>query len=377
MNPKPRPLHRVGPCLSALLFVASRGAFALPAAGEPPAPPALARAAASGTAELRPEGDLPEVQAVEEPDRPSLRELCHVDTPKDGPRILATSRQRLQETFCGANLWFDGLFGGEPDVQNARSINGRVELSSLYTEAEGVDVNPRLRLDYDLPTLERRLKLFIGREDRNEFVRDRHEGVAIHSSIFDLEEQDRWLAGLGYSLPGSWASRVDFRIGAKLRTSPEVFAQARYRHNWFVGERVVVRARETLFWQNREQGFGATTSVDVDRVLSDATLLRLNGLATISQDTEGTWWRTAALLYHNLPGNSAMAYETFVRGETGWIPITEYGGRVIYRRALGYQWLFGEVIAGYTWPKLEPDERRQRSAMVGFGFELYFGRQKR
>lgn len=308
-----------------------------------------------------------------QPVEPGLRDLCRQLGGKEDP-LLDRTRRMLVETFCGANLWFDGLFGGEPDVENARQISGRVEVSTLYTDFEGFDPKVRLRLRYDLPNLENRANLFLGREDEDEFIEDRKEGFAVRSSVFDLETEERWLAGLGYSPPGRWGNKADFRVGGRLKTAPEIFFQGRYRHHIFVGEKSVWRFRETLFWENRD-GFGTTTKIDYDRVLRSDLLLRLDNVGTISEATPGLAWRSTMLLYHNLRKSRAVAGEVFLRGSTdAEVPLREYGTRAIYRRPMGKPYLFGELIAGYTWPRRVLGEPRDGSTTVGIGFELLFGR---
>ena len=339
-------------------------------------PPATAAAQAPVTtppepAPAAPGTGQPEDSADAPP--PRLRDLCRQSD--NSEELLDEARQRLEETFCGATLWFDGLLGGEPDLENARAVSGRVELSTLYTEADGFDPRARLRLRYNLPTLERRINLYLGRGDRDEVVEGRLEGPAIRSSVFGLENEEEWLAGLGYSPPGRWAKKLDFRVGGRLKTSPEVFAQSRYRHNLFLGTRSVWRFRETVFWENRE-GFGSTTSLDFDHVLRSDLLARWSSIGTFSESTEGLTWRSAALAYHNLHRSRAVVGELFVRGATqAEVKLHEYGARAIYRQPVGKPYLFGELIVGYTWPRFERDEPREGSAMLGFGLELLFGRE--
>ncbi len=341
---------------------------------EPPPPAPAAPPPPAPAAPPAPEDPAPAASAPAPPERPRLRDFCRQAAPADQP-LIDESRRVLEETFCGATLWFDGLFGGEPSVANARAVSGRVELSSLYTEFEEFDYRARLRLNYELPTLERRLRLFLGRDDEGEFVEDRREGFAVRSSVFGLETEEKWLAGLGYSPPGRWANRFDVRVGGRVKTAPEAFVQTRYRHNVFVGETTVWRLRETVFWENR-QGYGSTTSVDWDRVLRRDLLFRWGAAGTYSESTEGVAWRSATLLYHNLRGSRAGAAEVFMRGSTGAeVKLREYGTRLIYRQPVGRPYLFGELILGYTWPRVERHEPREGSAMVGFGIELLFGRE--
>jgi hypothetical protein len=288
--------------------------------------------------------------------------------------FIDESRRLLAQTFCGATLWFDGLFGGTPDVQSARAVSGRLELSGLHTDFEGFDGKVRLRLNYDLPNLERRVRLFLGREERS-FVSDRQEGFAIRSAVFGLEDRDEWLAGLGYRPPGRYLERVDFRVGARIKSSSEVFVQSRYRRNVFLGPNDVWRFRETAFYENRD-GFGLTSSMDWDRVLRRDLLVRWGNVGTYSEATQGLEWRSALVFYKNLRDLRAVAAEGFSRGATdAEVTFREIGVRGIYRHPLRPPFFFGDVIVGYTWPRKFRDQPREGSAMIGVGFELLFGNE--
>jgi hypothetical protein len=331
-----------------------------------PAPPAVEPTTTSSTPAIPAATPAPATRA-----EPSLYDLCRQERRDED--LLDESRRVLAETFCGATLWFDGLFGGTPDVRNARNVSGRVELSALHTDFEGFDGKARVRLNYDLPNLERRFRFFLGRDERS-FARDRQEGFAIRSSVFGLEDRDEWLAGLGYRPPGRFLQRVDFGIGARVKSSPEVFAQTRYRRNFFLGRNDVWRFRETVFWENRD-GFGSTTGMDWDRVLRRDLLLRWGNVGTISEASDGLEWRSAIVLYKNLRGLRAVAGELFARGATdAEVGFRELGARAVYRQPLRAQYFFGDLIVGYTWPKERRDQEREGSAMIGLGVELLFGR---
>jgi len=306
--------------------------------------------------------------------KPTLREICR--RPKPGEEALIDeARRRVQETVCGANLWVDGLFGGPPDIPNARAVSGAIEGSDLYSKSKGNVPKLRLRVNYDLANLKNRVNLFLGRGDQREVIEDRIEGLAVRSSIFGLDSRDQWLAGLGYSPPGRLGDRLDFRVGARVKSSTEVYVQGRYRRDFSLGEQSAVRFRETVFWENREDGFGSTTSVDLDHLINPRLLLRWANVATFSQSTEGTLWRTSFLVYQNLNHRRALLYQAFVRGETAAeVPLREFGAQAVLRMPIGRTWLFGNFTGGYTWPRFEREDRREGSVLVGFGIELLFGK---
>jgi hypothetical protein len=348
MNPR---AQRAGP--TALLFTAALllAAGCAASGSRDPEPPAPAPS---------PEKDL------------GVREACS-QVRNEEEDVVEQSRRVLQETFCGATLWFDGLFGGEPDVASARQTSGRVELSTLYREFDGVDLDGRLRLRYELPTLERRVNLFLGRSDPDEMVEDREEGFALRQATPGRERPRGWLAGLGFDLTRWWGSGPEFRVGVEASTSPELFAQARFRQEVRRGARSVWHTRETFFWKSQE-GIGITASADYDRALTPVLLARWGAIGTLSEASEGVVWRSATVLYRNLGLGRAVAGELFARGATSAeVPIGDYGARAIHRRPLGRPYLFGELVLGYSWPKTDPLQSRSGSAMVGVGVELLFG----
>jgi hypothetical protein len=291
-------------------------------------------------------------------------------------QVVDDLHRQLYRMMCGASLWFDGLFGEERHPAAAQKTTGRLELSGTYSQRDGAKVRTLFNARMVLPNMQDRVEAFVGRDDQDEFVQGRTEGLALRPLFVNMEREDRWVAGLGYGLPGSYKQKTDVRVGVRggLRT-PETFAQARFRRNFFIGERDLWHFREIVFWTNRE-GFGATTVVDYDHVISPRRMFRWANTATNSQDTHAWWWRSAFVLYRNLADRQAVAYESFVRGETqAEVPLQEYGLRTIYRRGLKSRpWLYGELVLGYSWPRFERTEKRDGSAAIGLGIEILIGR---
>lgn len=302
-------------------------------------------------------------------DNPCVRRRSLSDTAIDETRRL------LAETLCRATLWFDSLFGADEHPDAARNARGRVELSLWNSDYEGTRFGGRFSARVDLPNLQERLNAFVGRDDPEDFVEDRREGAAIRSRVHQFQQHESWLAGFGYSLPGHYRQRFDVRVGTRLSTAPKLFVQGRWRRNIEVGDATLWHLRQTVFWTNRD-GFGTTSTLQFDRVLTPTMLLRMAGVGTISERAEGLDWRSHLLLFLSLSAPHAVALEGFARGETrAEVPLREYGGRVIYRRTLQQrEWLFGEVFLGYSWPRRFLPEEREGSLTVGLGIELLFGR---
>ncbi len=293
---------------------------------------------------------------------------------KSGGAMIDATRRGLYETLCNAAVWFDGLFGRGGSTIAARSANGRIELSGLGSKVAGAKVRTSVDVDVTLPHLQQKLNAFIGRDNPEDYIRDRREGFALRSQFVGLENEQEWLAGIGYAPPSTATQRMSFRVGGSAGRQPQVFAQGLYQRNVVPGASDLWTLREVPFWRSRE-GFGFTSSADYDHVVSDATLVRWGTVGSVSQGFKGLDWRSAVVLYHRLDEIRAMAYEAFLRGETGTgVDLGEYGARVVYRQSVFRRWLFAEALLGYSWLRQLPVDPRRGSVTLGLGTEMEFGR---
>ncbi|MGQ0528776.1 MAG: hypothetical protein ACT4PG_02975, partial [Panacagrimonas sp.] len=293
----------------------------------------------------------------------------------DNIEMIDDAARMLHETLCGASLWFDGLFG-ERNLDAARSAHGRLELSTTYSEYYGFKERVRLNVRVDLPNLKNRLSAFVGRDDEDEFVRDRSEGFALRSQFPSIDDRDEWLAGLGYSLPGNDRLKSDFRVGVRDLRETRAFVQYRVRYNAYSDQRNLLHFRLTPFYNTRD-GFGITPGFDYSYVITNTRLLRWSNIGTLSDNTEGLDWRSALILYQSVGEGRGAAVEGFIRGATtDDVSVREYGGRLIYRHPLAQQRLFLELVSGYSWPREEIFEEREGSFLVAAGLELPFGHRR-
>lgn len=288
--------------------------------------------------------------------------------------VLDSTRTMLEEQSCSAALWLDGLFGTEGDVNAAKRTHGFVELSNYYSEFEGYSMRGRLHLETDLPNMEDRLSAFIGRENDDDFIRGRDDNSELRSTFPTLNDENEWLAGLGYSLPKTTRLKTSVRVGVRGIGPPKLFVQGRLQYTLYSDANDVAYLRTTPFW-NTQDGFGVTQSLDITHVLTQRHLLRWYTIGTMSERTEGLNWRNSLVLYHNLHHKRGLAYEAFIRGETDEpVPLYEYGARVLLRHPVVKERLFFEWAVGYSFPRVDPEQPREGSANVGMSIELPFGR---
>ncbi len=288
---------------------------------------------------------------------------------------LDRAQRGLSWSVCGTARWFDGFFGDrnryEPGVAGSY---GRVNAFTLYDERTGIDQDFNFRSRFALPTLEQRARLIVGRGEERELIEERGtDDTPTLPERFDEVEDASWLLGLGLQKGEGLKRGFDTSFGIRLRNPPDPYSKLRYFHNWGLSDEALFRWRQTGFWTER-RGFGTTTDLDLDLLLSDVLLLRWSNAGTLAEDRDGLDWSSSLNLFQSLSNRRALTYRTFIYGETGAPEsLTSYGIELRYRQRILRKWLFLDLATGARWPKFSIDDLRESSLSVGIGLEMYFG----
>lgn len=363
-RPRPAPWQRALPLACAMLAVlapvaAAHGQDAAPADAAPAAPAAVGPPA-------------PEPAPA---DAQSGTDLTCREPGSQGDAVIDKMQRGVYRSVCGTAQWFDGLFGTRRYDQDSDETFGRLGVTGLWDDRDGFDEKIRLRVRLALPAMEDRLRLFFGRADEREVIEDSAGGgggASIPSSFKGVEDES-WLLGLGYSKQGELENGFDFGAGIRIRTPVDPFTKGSYRHNWVFSDDTAVRFRQTVFWRD-SRGFGETTEIDVDHLLTPRLLLRWDNAVTIAEDLGRFEWASAAIAFQSLGNRRGLAYTTFVNGIANTdVPVRNFGVEVRYRRQMLRKWLFLEARSSLSWPKETLEEEREINPGVGIGFEMYFG----
>lgn len=299
-------------------------------------------------------------------------ELCP-DKPK-GPVWIDRMQAALYKSTCSTAVWFDGFFGSARFDDEYQATHGSLAVGTLWDERDHWDPSVRFRVNLQLPQMDDRFSAFLGRVDPDEFVTERRDDFDTLPRQFGGEVDDKVLFGLGYSQPGRRAGRFDASVGTQLANPKEVYVKGTYRIAVPLLERNLLRLRETIFWEE-DEGLGATTRFDLERLFTDDLLARWTGSATFSQETEGVRWFSQLTLFQNLRNGRALSYQLGIAAESdSEVPVTDYGLRVIYRRNIfNRDWLFLELRSNITWPREILQEQRESNLGMGVALEMTFG----
>jgi hypothetical protein len=294
-----------------------------------------------------------------------------VPAPEPVP-FIDRAHYSIWKTLWRSAMRMDQKFGSTADESLYQQTSGSLAPALLWDKFDGLKPRLRFQLDVPLPHLNQRLHAFIGRVNRDEYVTERSPESGAFAKQYGPVEDDETLFGIRYREPRQ-GGRFEADAGLRIRSPLDPFVKGSYKFMRGSSENTMYAFRETVFWQNSEK-FGATSRIDVERIMKDTWLLRWTGSGTISQRTEGVRGYTALTLMRGLPHRRAIAAEIFTTGEfDAPVPTENYGLKMAYRRSIARDWLVLETRVSCTFPREEISQERMTNWGVGIGFEMFFG----
>jgi len=280
---------------------------------------------------------------------------------------LAATRRGLYDSAYWLVKNVDGWFGDKPFEEGGR-VAGAVRLRVRYREDDGFDSDSRYRVRVRMPNVSEYGYIFIARDNEEEVIRDEDEAFRVdRSAQTDSRTEDQaFFVGIGRMV----RENVDLRLG--VRGGYKLFAQARYRKAWWLTDLSNIEYRQTLFLAV-DDGLGTTVGLNYAQTLNPETALRWRNSATIGTETDDVEWATSLGLFRTLGRDRQISFELLADGDTkGSVLVEEYGLRAIYSQPIYRNWIIGELIGGYLWPREDDEPRRDRTGAVGLSVELRF-----
>lgn len=251
--------------------------------------------------------------------------------------------------------WFDGFFDDPRYIDEAHArFHLRWRNDFTYTQDErSLDYKTRVSARVDLPQFNNRLKLLIFADDDEYFTNLASSGSVIKPDAGDDKTNG---IGLRYDLLDTVVEHLSF--SASMRLDPVTFiARVRHRSSWQLQDDLGARLTTTGYWNSKE-GFGVKLQSDLEKLLTDTTLLRWTntGIWDEEHHQEAVRWSSQLTHYRKISDKRAIAYSVGVNGHTR--PHNEVENialRLRYRQNILRPWLFVELSPEVYWPQ---DERR-------------------
>lgn len=313
---------------------------------------------------------FPEDEADTEPDTESGSDECSMlegDLP-----IQETSQEAVRSISCHTFRWFDSWWGDDKDYPEDE-VSGWLTAGFSWRDYDGVDPRLRFRVRAPLPNLSNRWDVILGRVDEEAFVSDTEpQDSTFYNPGFVPAVDEEWLLGLGKRRRNR-NQGFDWSVGVRLRVPPRPYIKGSYFYNRRTSENSDLRLRQTVFWRS-DHGFGTTSRGDFSWALGNRNVMRWEGTATISEETEGVRWNVGQTWYHLFKGRNTLSLLAFARGETDHeTGIKDAGFNLIWRRPFTRDWIYLSMGPSLTWPREKSEDEREANLGFGVWLEMEFG----
>ena len=314
---------------------------------------------------------------------PSLTPSSSEEAPAESTGPLVPSKfswldnvhDLLYSAVWQSAMHLDRLFGSEePDVAYEQA-SGSVAPALLWDRHTGWRTLLRFIGNVPLPQLSESFHAFVGRLNPQEFISESQAPSGVLPNPYAPYPQDETLLGIQYYQPQREGAQWDAGAGLPVTLSRfDPYVKGGYLYQRGDQEHGVLEWRQDVFYQDSQGGFGVTSRLDLQRLVSEGLLLTWTGSTTYAQRSYG--WRSYSTLdaYFAFPDRRAIVAELEVDGATQQaVPLHNFGIKVAYRRSILRDWLVLEVRSSLDFPRDFSDQARLPSWGLGVGFEMMFG----
>lgn len=286
-----------------------------------------------------------------------------------GP-ALARARGAVRAAADRIAREIDRWFSDQPlDDDQGRVSDGMLSLSLLRREGHGVEPSVHANARFELPGLQRRAHLFIGRDNERDVVTDQPQALSRQQRLLPQSaEQTSMLAGVGVAL----ARALDLRLGVRGGLKP--YAQARWRRRWEpdVLQPGGAELRQTFFWSVGDH-LGSTTALVLERGLSPSLALHSISAATITQAVPKVQWNSTLGASRAFGAQRRLSLDALAGGgQTPGVGLSTVGLQLRWEQPLHQDWLQGELVIGRYWPRQDASSDLTRGWALGFTVRMRF-----
>jgi hypothetical protein len=255
--------------------------------------------------------------------------------------------------------WMDDFFGAEVRDAERADTFVRTILVDDWDQRDGHDPTIRLRGQLDLPKVSERVDLFFSGEESEQTLSEEERG----------QEND---VGLRLNLRD--ANRTRFDATLSVRSGPALLPGVRFRYQQPITDNTWARFTQRLQYHSSD-GFRSLSNFDVNRVLSDKSLLRWGGRLRYQEDKEFWDWNTGITYRRWLNDHerfpSALEYYVAVSGRDQPENFeTNYRVGFLYRKRFFREFLFYEIEPNYNWRRDAYEDEREGVFGIVFRLEV-------
>jgi hypothetical protein len=295
----------------------------------------------------------------------------------DNEGYIDRSHAYMDRKFSGVATWFDDLFGDTPGRDTSKAdvnLNWSNELRA--EKGQSLRYRSSLHAHLSLPKLEKRLKLVIMQENREEAVVPIpiEPGTPVVNTPTNSNTMRAVNTELRYYAHDTKAGYAFLAAGTRFVWLPETFFRARFLWRHPLADNTFISPSVTPFWQDHI-GFGVTPQLDFGLPFAHDYIFLWANSATVFKNRSGLLWGTEVSLSRILSPVSAIAFAVGANGSTRPTVVSDrfnlaanhYRVTIKYRRNIYKPWLFLELIPETNWVR---DEATRREFIPAFTVRL-------
>ena len=263
--------------------------------------------------------------------------------------------------------WVDGLFGAT-DRQDTKKADIKLQWSNELRAEEGENVkyHSALHARLYLPRFEKRIRLEIMQETRQEAVIPVpiEPGTPVANTPTTTNTLRALNTELRYYAHESKTSYAFLAVGSRFVWPPETFVRSRLLWRRTLADNTFISPSVTPFWQDH-LGFGVTPQLDFGHPFPHDYIFLWANSATFFKNRSGFLWGSEVSLSRILSPVTAIAVAVGANGATRPSLVADrfnlaannYKVSGKYRRSIYRPWLFLELVPETNWRRVEAGNR--------------------
>lgn len=274
------------------------------------------------------------------------------------PNTVDLVHEKLSRSVTRFSYRIDKFFGSKRAEDFANGTQVKFAYITSKVESEGLDHGGIVKFKLKLPYLESLLKVSFSSDP--DVPLKKPEGGVDKGKDDGVETTEK--KPPVPRKPRTWGINVN--TGIQVEIPPQFFANFRIRKSLFLGK-WEFRGSQDIFWFSRD-GFGESTTFDIDRQVNTQLLFRLRNSATWTDSSDEFTSAHGPILFWQIDQKKAFSFAVTANGKSKplW-QIESYQGAVNYRQLLYKKWFYLE-----TGPTIDYQKSKNWAPILSYFLKL-------
>ncbi len=285
--------------------------------------------------------------------------------------LVDKTQRYISGQWTGLNYSVDSYFSNTDYKKQENKSHILAYAGAYKAESKTPEYNYDILIKVHLPKTSKRIKFVFEREreDIDRSMNSEAENMRReYTKNGGRKEYTSYIAGLSYSLLKSKFFETNFDIGFKILLPVNPYSKLYFQ------KKITGKYLDVLISQGfilyRQEGFREVSQISFDKKLSNVFAINQANSLAWSDEDDTFEVRNALALDQKISSRKSLSYGV---GASASLSPTyyyyNYDTSVSYRQLVHKDWLFGNLITGFNFPK---EQNFQREWFIGGKVEVFF-----